>query len=161
MYLDADNRRSPLTPQLAIRVAMVGGIALVAFALIFFRLWYLQVLSGTKYVAEARVELLSALPASGQLVGRELDRQAHAVVHERPALAVDDLPAGGLHLDLAHHVALSLDLVLVAREHLQVPEAEEHDRERHQGDAADDGHAHRELRCERRTAGVVVEVHRA
>ncbi len=36
-------------PQLAMRVAIVGGIALVAFAVIFFRLWYLQVLSGDKY----------------------------------------------------------------------------------------------------------------
>ena len=45
MYLD-DDRRPTLTPQLAVRVALIGGIALVAFAVIFFRLWYLQVLSG-------------------------------------------------------------------------------------------------------------------
>jgi penicillin-binding protein 2 len=53
MYLDND-RRPTLTPQLAFRVAIIGGIALVAFAVIFFRLWYLQVLSGDKYVAEAQ-----------------------------------------------------------------------------------------------------------
>ena len=52
MYLD-QNRRPTLTPQLAVRVAIIGGIALVAFAVIFFRLWYLQVLSGDKYLAEA------------------------------------------------------------------------------------------------------------
>ncbi|HEX2071887.1 MAG TPA: hypothetical protein VHF90_09605 [Thermoleophilaceae bacterium] len=45
MYLDPGARPS-LTPQLAVRVAILGGIALLAFALIFFRLWYLQVLSG-------------------------------------------------------------------------------------------------------------------
>ncbi len=49
MYLDDDGRRPSLTPQLALRVAIIGGIALVAFALVFFRLWYLQVLSGDKY----------------------------------------------------------------------------------------------------------------
>ena len=54
MYLDSDNRRPALTPQLAWRVAILGGVALIAFAVIFFRLWYLQVLSGNKYVAEAR-----------------------------------------------------------------------------------------------------------
>ena len=50
MYLD-NERRPTLTPQLAFRVAVIGGVALVMFALIFFRLWYLQVLSGDKYVA--------------------------------------------------------------------------------------------------------------
>ena len=42
-----------VTPQLALRVAILGGIALVLFAVVFFRLWYLQVLSGDKYLAEA------------------------------------------------------------------------------------------------------------
>ena len=54
MYLDNDSRRPTLTPQLALRVAIIGGIALVAFAVVFFRLWYLQVLSGDKYEAEAK-----------------------------------------------------------------------------------------------------------
>ncbi|MEJ7715997.1 MAG: hypothetical protein WKF40_10010 [Thermoleophilaceae bacterium] len=53
VYMDDDGRRPSLTPQLALRVAVVGGMALMAFALIFFRLWYLQVLSGDKYRAEA------------------------------------------------------------------------------------------------------------
>ena len=44
MYLDND-RRPTLTPQLAMRVAIIGGIALFAFAIVFFRLWFLQVLS--------------------------------------------------------------------------------------------------------------------
>ena len=53
MYLD-NERRPTLTPQLAFRVAVIGGVALVMFAIIFFRLWYLQVLSGDSYVAAAR-----------------------------------------------------------------------------------------------------------
>ena len=39
MYLDNDRRPTLLTPQLAWRVAIIGGVALVAFAVIFFRLW--------------------------------------------------------------------------------------------------------------------------
>ena len=31
----------------------MGGVGLVLFAVIFFRLWFLQVLSGDKYLAEA------------------------------------------------------------------------------------------------------------
>jgi penicillin-binding protein 2 len=49
-----DDRRPPLTPQLAFRVTVIGGCALAMFAIIFFRLWFLQVLSGTQYVAQAK-----------------------------------------------------------------------------------------------------------
>ena len=49
-----DERTPPMTPQLALRVAIIGGIALVMFAMIFFRLWFLQVLSGNQYVAQAQ-----------------------------------------------------------------------------------------------------------
>ena len=73
MYLD-QNRRPTLTPKLAVRVAIIGGIALVAFAVIFFRLWYLQVLSGDKYLAEAndnRVRELKVQAPRGEIVDRE------------------------------------------------------------------------------------------
>ena len=40
-------------PPARLRVALLGGIALALFAIIFFRLWYLQVLSGDQYLAEA------------------------------------------------------------------------------------------------------------
>jgi penicillin-binding protein 2 len=49
-----EDRRPPLTPQLALRVTVVGGFALAMFAIIFFRLWFLQVLSGSQYVAQAK-----------------------------------------------------------------------------------------------------------
>jgi penicillin-binding protein 2 len=55
MPLDpANDRRPPITPQLALRVAGAGVIAFVLFGIIFFRLWYLQVLDGDKYLAQAR-----------------------------------------------------------------------------------------------------------
>ncbi len=43
--------RMPVSPQLALRVAILGGLAMAMFAIIFFRLWYLQVLTGERYVA--------------------------------------------------------------------------------------------------------------
>jgi penicillin-binding protein 2 len=55
MPLDpANDRRPPITPQLAIRVAGAGVLAFALFGIIFFRLWYLQVLDGDKYLAQAR-----------------------------------------------------------------------------------------------------------
>ena len=49
------DQRPPFTPALALRVAMIGSFALAMFAIIFFRLWFLQVLSGDKYLAQASV----------------------------------------------------------------------------------------------------------
>ena len=68
-----DERTPPMTPQLALRVAIVGGLALVMFALIFFRLWFLQVLSGSRYVAEAQVNVVRDIPVAaprGEIVDR-------------------------------------------------------------------------------------------
>jgi penicillin-binding protein 2 len=48
-----EERRPPMTPQLALRVAILGTCALAMFAIIFFRLWFLQVLSGPQYLAQA------------------------------------------------------------------------------------------------------------
>ena len=94
MYLDSDNRRQ-LTPQLALRVAIIGGVALVAFGLVFFRLWYLQVLSGDRYKAEAsenRVREIKVQAPRGEIV----DREGRVLVDNRTGLAVrvtpDDLP---------------------------------------------------------------------
>jgi len=50
MYLRDEDRRPTMSSGFALRVAILGGAALVMFAVIFFRLWYLQVLSGDKYL---------------------------------------------------------------------------------------------------------------
>ena len=38
-----------LTPQMAMRIAILGAFALALFAALFFRLWALQILAGDKY----------------------------------------------------------------------------------------------------------------
>jgi penicillin-binding protein 2 len=49
------DRRAPIPPQLAMRVAVVGVVGFALFTIIFFRLWYLQVLSGESYLRQAQV----------------------------------------------------------------------------------------------------------
>ena len=97
MYLDSD-RRPPITPQLAFRVAVIGGLALIMFAIIFFRLWYLQILSGDKYLADAnnnRVREIKVEAPRGEI----LDRDGRVLVDNRVGLAVkvrpDEIPAPG------------------------------------------------------------------
>ena len=83
MYLDTE-RRPPITPQLAIRVAVIGGVALVLFAVIFFRLWYLQVLSGDHYLAEARdnrVRQIKVQAPRGEIVDRQGRAERSRVYH--------------------------------------------------------------------------------
>jgi penicillin-binding protein 2 len=86
-----DDRRPPLTPQLALRVTLLGGFALTMFAIILFRLWFLQVLSGTQYVAQAKQnrtrKVLVAAPR-----GEIVDRNGVALVKSRQATAVQIVP---------------------------------------------------------------------
>ena len=82
-----ESRRPPITPQLAMRVAMLGGIAFVLFAIVFFRLWYLQVLSGDQYVQAAndnRVRELRVQAPRGQIV----DRNGELLVDSEQAVVV-------------------------------------------------------------------------
>ncbi|MEA2363139.1 MAG: penicillin-binding protein 2 [Thermoleophilaceae bacterium] len=90
MYLD-NERRPTLTPQLAVRVAILGGIALAAFAVIFFRLWFLQVLSGDKYVAEAQGNQLRQIRLQAPR-GDIVDREGRLLVSNRVGLAVELTP---------------------------------------------------------------------
>ncbi len=62
--LPPDERTPPMTPQLALRVALVGGFALLLFAVIFFRLWFLQVLTGSQYVAQAKSNVIQHVPVA-------------------------------------------------------------------------------------------------
>jgi penicillin-binding protein 2 len=88
MMEPASDRRMPITPQLALRVAILGGIALALFAIIFFRLWYLQVLSGDKYLAEARGNRVRELRIQAPR-GKIVDRNGRVIVQNRVAVVVE------------------------------------------------------------------------
>lgn len=95
MYLDSDRRGTAMNPGLALRIAVLGGMALVLFAIVFFRLWYLQVLSGDHYLAQAdnnRVRNIVTPAPRGKIV----DRNGRTLVDNRPARVVqitpDELP---------------------------------------------------------------------
>src|SRR5215203_6314938 len=86
-----DDRRPPITPQLAVRVAVLGGTAFVLFAIIFFRLWFLQVLSGDEYVTEARDNRVRKVKIEAPR-GNVVDRDGRTLVKTRAAPVVQILP---------------------------------------------------------------------
>ena len=89
-------RRPPITPQLALRVAMLGVLAFALFAIIFFRLWYLQVLSGDQYLQQARDNRVRELRVQAPR-GAVVDRNGRPIVENRVATVVqihpEQLPA--------------------------------------------------------------------
>jgi len=90
-----DENRPPGTTQFTFRVAILGGIALVLFSIIFLRLWYLQVLSGDKYLAEAQNNQVREIRVQAPR-GEILDRNGKVLVDNRTALSLQveprDLP---------------------------------------------------------------------
>ncbi len=82
-----DRVRTPSNSQFAVRVAVLSGVALALFSVIFFRLWYLQVLSGDRYLEEAqnnRVREIQVQAPRGEI----LDRHGDVLVDNRTALAL-------------------------------------------------------------------------
>ncbi len=69
-----EDRRPPMTPQLALRVTLFGTFALAVFAILFFRLWFLQVLSGNQYLQAAtvnRVRDIAIAAPRGEIVAND------------------------------------------------------------------------------------------
>ncbi|MDQ3742167.1 MAG: penicillin-binding transpeptidase domain-containing protein [Actinomycetota bacterium] len=89
--MNPDDRRPPITPQLALRVAILGGIALALFAVIFFRLWFLQVLSGDQYLVQARENRTRDVRVQAPR-GDIVDRSGQALVTSRRANVVQLAP---------------------------------------------------------------------
>ena len=100
-----EDRRPPLTPQLARRVAIVGSFALAMFAIVFFRLWFLQVLSGDSYLRAATVNRVRDIAVAAPR-GEILDRNGAVLVDSTRALAVtlspSDLPVPVTTADILH-----------------------------------------------------------
>lgn len=90
---DLEDRRTPLSPQLAVRVALFGGFALAVFAIIFFRLWFLQVLSGDQYLVQARENRTRDVRIQAPR-GEIVDRNNRKLVSNRPSNVVQIEPQG-------------------------------------------------------------------
>jgi penicillin-binding protein 2 len=86
MYLRSD-QQPPKGSRLALRVAVLGGLAVALFGVLFFRLWNLQVLSGDKYLAEAknnRTREFKVIAPRGDI----LDREGNVIVDNRTSWAL-------------------------------------------------------------------------
>ncbi len=89
-FLPPDPRvREPyrLTPPLALRVGILGAVALALFAILFLRLWSLQVLSGDEYLNAAQNNQLRLVRLEAPR-GSIVDRRGRAIVSNVPGTAV-------------------------------------------------------------------------
>ena len=114
-FLPPDPRvREPhrLTPQLALRVAILGAFALLVFGVLFFRLWSLQVLSGDEYLNAAQSNQLRLIRVEAPR-GPILDRHGRVVVSNVAGTAVElwvgDMPKVGRY-ELVQRLAAVLDV---------------------------------------------------
>jgi penicillin-binding protein 2 len=93
-------RVPPVSSQLGLRVAVLGGVALVMFGIVFFRLWYLQILTGEQYVQQAAKNTLRQLPIAAPR-GQIVDREGNVLVTSKLTNAVQivpwELPPQGPH----------------------------------------------------------------
>ena len=80
------------TPQLALRIAILAGVALLAFGVLFFRLWALQVLSGPQYLRAALDNQLRSVRIEAPR-GQILDDQGRPLVTNTPGTAIEIHPA--------------------------------------------------------------------
>lgn len=84
---------APVSNQtVAFRVAVIGAVLLFLFAIVFFRLWYLQVLSGDSLAAEAtrnRVRTIAVTAPRGNIV----DRNGNTLVANEAALVLELEPS--------------------------------------------------------------------
>jgi penicillin-binding protein 2 len=94
---------------MAARVAILGAIALVVFAVLLLRLWSVQILSGTKYQTAALNNQLRTLRIEAPR-GPILDRLGRTLVTNVGATAVDvwpaDLPKQGRYAEMKRLAAV-------------------------------------------------------
>ncbi|MGI8887247.1 MAG: penicillin-binding protein 2 [Gaiellaceae bacterium] len=100
-FLPPDPRvREPyrLAPALALRVGILGGVALLVFAVLFLRLWSLQVLSGDEYLNAAQNNQLRLVRVEAPR-GPIVDRHGRVIVSNVAGTAVrlwiGDMPREG------------------------------------------------------------------
>jgi penicillin-binding protein 2 len=94
-FLPPDPRVSQpylLTPKMALRVAIIGAVALVAFGVLFLRLWSLQVLAATKYRSQAQNNQIRTVAFAAPR-GPILDSHGATIVTNTVSKAVTVWPA--------------------------------------------------------------------
>ena len=91
MYRRSDELGPQMSNRLALRIALFGGVALALFVVLFFRLWFLQVLNGDKYLAEAKNNRTREFRVSAPR-GEILDRDGKILVSNRTSLALQVNP---------------------------------------------------------------------
>ena len=94
MYPGSDDG-AQIGGRLGLRIAIFGAVALALFIVLFFRLWLLQVLNGSEYLAEANNNRTREFRV-GAPRGEILDRHGKVLVDNRTSLALqvdpDELP---------------------------------------------------------------------
>ncbi|MDX6602472.1 MAG: penicillin-binding protein 2 [Solirubrobacterales bacterium] len=80
-----------MSNRLALRLALFGGFAVALFAILFLRLWLLQVLDGDEYLAEAKNNRTRSF-RTGAPRGEILDRNGKLLVANRTSLALQVNP---------------------------------------------------------------------
>jgi penicillin-binding protein 2 len=97
------------TPRMALRVAILAAIALVVFAVLFLRLWSLQILSGTKYENAALNNQIRTVRRDAPR-GNIVDRYGRVLVTNVGATAVEvwpaDLPKQGRYAEMKQLAAV-------------------------------------------------------
>jgi penicillin-binding protein 2 len=91
MYLRPEDRARP--NRMALRIAVVGGFAVALFAVLFFRLWDLQILEGAENLAQAkdnRTRSTKIIAPRGEI----LARNGEVLVDNRTSLALQVDPTG-------------------------------------------------------------------
>ena len=94
-FLPPDPRTSEpyrFTPQLALRLGVLAALAIAIFAILFLRLWALEVLSGDRYLNAAQSNQLRILPTEAPR-GSIVDRAGRTIVSNVPGTAVQFWPA--------------------------------------------------------------------
>jgi penicillin-binding protein 2 len=94
-FLPGDPRTAEpyrLTPQTALRVAILAFLALGVFALLFLRLWALEVLSGDRYLAQANDNRVRTVRVEAPR-GPVLDENGRLLVTNVPGTRVELWPA--------------------------------------------------------------------
>lgn len=85
MYLRPEDRARP--NRMALRIAVVGGVGVALFAILFFRLWSLQIINGAENLAQAK----NNRTRSTKIVaprGKILARNGEVLVDNRTSLAL-------------------------------------------------------------------------